>query len=351
MFNRSKAAKWLSSAAEMDTIVGLQFRCVMCSGILVMSESKHAKSGIILGAIAICLWSTTGALLCVGVSDIDVWQFLAVSCGLTGVFQLTVHGIRKREFASCFRLPWRLWAIILGCFVVYNMLLPHGLAMCRNDSEKCVVNLVNYLWPVLIVVFSVIWVPGTRLSSRLLVAIVLSMLGIGLAGYESISSASGGEITEDFSIVPYLMVAAAAVLWAVFSSLQARWRAWSGKFVTPPLAFISISAIAGIVCIARWQWQPLSLRQWMVICMLAFGPYGVGYLLWERALHRAPATLLGMMASATPVLSTFVLCLVQRHMPGKYIIAGALLISMAVLLTVIGKSRSGGVSGISGSPD
>jgi hypothetical protein len=76
------------------------------------------------------------------------------------------------------------------------------------------------------------------------------------------------------------------------------------------------------------------------VILAAIGPLGGGYMLWELALHRAPGTLLGLLGSATPVLSTvclmgmFALTGSVRAGGARYavLLAASVLIGAAVVL-------------------
>ncbi|MCX6914156.1 MAG: EamA family transporter, partial [Verrucomicrobia bacterium] len=63
------------------------------------------------------------------------------------------------------------------------------------------------------------------------------------------------------------------------------------------------------------------------------GPLAVGYLLWEIALSKAKVHTLSLLAATTPVLSTFLLCLFLRTLPGPELIIAALLVGGGVLLS------------------
>lgn len=71
------------------------------------------------------------------------------------VFRRVYHG----ELRTAVRLPWRLWAVPLLCFVVYGLVWPLAL-VTSSPKQVCGVSLINCLWPVLTVLFSVWWEPA-----------------------------------------------------------------------------------------------------------------------------------------------------------------------------------------------
>ena len=79
------------------------------------------------------------------------------------------------------------------------------------------------------------------------------------------------------------------------------------------------------------------------IIFVGLGPEGAGYLMWELALHRAAASTLGLLGSATPVLSTlWLLAMFASTADGKTqpdmskLLAGAFLIGVSVLIGTLG---------------
>jgi drug/metabolite transporter (DMT)-like permease len=63
------------------------------------------------------------------------------------------------------------------------------------------------------------------------------------------------------------------------------------------------------------------------------GPLAAGYLFWELALPKARVQTLSLIAAATPILSTLLLCGFLKTPPGPELLVAALLVSGGVLLS------------------
>ena len=302
-----------------------------------MVESRRSRAGIVLGMIVVLLWSSSSALIYLGGRSVGVWQFVALSMGLGAICQLVAYAVWKRDLRRRLALPGRLWLALIFGFVLYELLYPWAISASVDPAQVCGVNLINYLWPILTVVCSVLWVQGIRLTWRLGAGIVLSLAGLALANMRLLGLRSGPEAP----VWPYLLIAVAAVAWAIYSSLLARWRDWAGGYTTAPIGFLAVSAVTGCICAATGRWQPLDTGQWALVLLFGIGPCGAGYMLWELALHRAPASVLGMMSATIPILSTLLLCAVQRYLPDPWLIIGAACVSLAVILTVRRGRRQG----------
>jgi drug/metabolite transporter (DMT)-like permease len=291
---------------------------------------KH-KAGMTMGLACVLVWSTTAMLVSLGGKRMSAWQFVACASGLGGAAQWAYYIFAAPRGISCLRLPWRLWAVTALAFVPYGLILPTALILCgANDAELCGVNLINYLWPVLTVVCALLWVPGTALTWRMALAIPLALAGLALANQDVVAAWAHGRAGGP--ALPYVLAGAAAIIWATYSSLLARWRGWANRYATAPIGFVLTGAIAAAICQMNHQWSPLDGRAAVSILLCGLGPFGFGYLLWELALHRAPAGSLGLLATAIPVLSTVLLCAVSGHWPASIFLAAGM-VSVAALFS------------------
>lgn len=296
-----------------------------------------------MGLAAVLIWATSASCaLWIG-RQVGVWQYLALGNLVGGVGQIVLYRMMGQEVRSLFILPWRLWAVAVLGFVIYSACYATGLISATSDTQAVGVGLMNHLWPVLTVVFAVFLVPGTRMSARLGLALALSFLGLIVAsGHEIVQARLSG------SSLPYVLGGLAGICWGLYSALIARWRDWCHDYVTAPVGFLMVSAASIVICSVKGEWQPVDMRTWLAILFLGLGPNAAGYMLWEKALHRAPATTLGLLASATPLLST--LCLLglfavtgQSHsLPPRWgsLLLGAVLITAAVLLSSVKFGRT-----------
>lgn len=136
------------------------------------------------------------------------------------------------------------------------------------------------------------------------------------------------------ALVPYFLAALAAVTWAIYSALLARWKAWAGNYVTSPLGFLLIGLFAMLRLATKDEPGPSGVAALWPTLLYGIGPLGAGYLLWELALPRASVQALSVMAAATPILSTALLCVVLKQVPGLALIMAAVLVSAAVVYCV-----------------
>jgi drug/metabolite transporter (DMT)-like permease len=257
-----------------------------------------------MGGSAILLWSLSSACIYYVGRQLGVWQFLALTAGIAGLVQLAVYLAMGRRLRHLLLPPARLWLAIGLGFVLYEFLYTWALVASRTPTQTMGASLMNYLWPTLTVVFSVWWVAGERLHGRLVLSMLLSLVGLLLVNGRALARPEPG-----ISALPYVLGGLAAVCWAAYCALTSRWRAWAQDYAASPVGFLLVSLAAAVVCRVQHAWLPMDARAWLGVVFTALGPWAAGYLLWELALHRAPGTVLGLLASATPVLSTVCLML------------------------------------------
>ena len=276
----------------------------------------HRRLGFALGIAAILCWASAGAAASWLGKNLGLWPTLTIACGIGGLAQLVCYLAMGHSVRATLLPPAKLWGIILLGFPLYEFAHVAALTLSVGDTQTVGVNLINYLWPTLTVLFAVMWVPGTRGSMRLGVAAAVALAGVAVGnwrgvetvfGREAVSASNGWNGAAQLPLTPYLLVFVAAVAWAVYSALLSRWRAWADQYSTATPGFLSVSLVAAVVATARGDWRPLSSVEWLVAVLAGLIVYAAGYMLWELAIHRAPAEKLGLLSGAVPILST--LCL------------------------------------------
>jgi len=320
-------------APDQDRLTGPALNTAAASD----SAAHSARLGLVLGSVAVLFWSFGSSLIFLGARQAGTWPFVAIAALVGGGFQLLGWRLHRGGLRSAVWLPWRLWAVSLPCFVLYGLVWPWALV---SSSAKQVfgVSLINYLWPVLTVLFSAWWVPGARLKTRTVLATFLALAGLVCANLQHIrdllAAGDSAGVSPARRFLPYGLALLAAVTWAVYSTLLARWRDWARNYVTSPLGFLLTGTIACVITAFTGSMPAkLSAPGTLLIICYGAGPLAVGYLLWEIALAKARVHTLSLLAAATPVLSTFILCLFLRTLPGPELIIAALLVGGGVMLS------------------
>ena len=265
-----------------------------------------------LGAIA--LWASLAAL---GVSLTHVPPFL-----LTGI-ALVIGSIPAWPLVlrnpSLWRVPPRTLALGVYGLFAYHFLLFIAL----RHAPPVEANLVNYLWPLFIVVLAPVVLPGVALRLPHVLAAVLGFGGAALA------IAGGRELsgTLAWGYLPALM---SAFIWATYSLLTKRVAA----FPTTAIGLFGlVSGVLSLLCHVLLEPSvALQARDWGLLAVLGLGPLGASFYLWDKALKLGDARHIGILSYITPLASTALLLLVSgRPFSWSIAISTAMIISAAVL--------------------
>ncbi len=270
-----------------------------------------------LGAIA--LWATLASL---GVALQHVPPFL-----LTGL-ALLIGSVPSWPLVRHWRVP--LSTLALGLYGLFGYHLLLFIALRHAPAVQA--NLVNYLWPLLIVLLAPLLLPGMRLKPVHFVAGLSGFAGAAIAILGP-TGASGSQWSWGFA-----PAFASAVVWASYSLLTRRVRA----FPTAAIGLFGlVSGLLSLLC--HWLLEPAAMLQpldWALIAAMGLGPLGAAFFLWDRALKLGDPRQIGILSYLTPLASTLLLLLVTRQpLHWSILAAGALIIGGAMLGV---RARGGG---------
>jgi drug/metabolite transporter (DMT)-like permease len=267
-----------------------------------------------LGAIG--LWASLAAL---GVSLSHVPPFL-----LTGV-ALLVGSVIAIPLSG---MDWRRWRVPLSTLAlgVYGLFGFHFLLfIALRHAPPVQANLINYLWPLGMVVLAPWLLPGKQLTGRHLLASLMGFAGAALA----IVGGRGASVDVVWAW-GYLLALASAFVWASYSLLTQR----VPHFPTAAIgSFAAVSGSLSLLC-HWWLETPvvLSAQDWGLMALLGLGPLGGAFFLWDAALKRGDAQQIGVLSFLTPLLSTLVLLISQGQMPNISVVLAALMIVGAAVV-------------------
>ena len=187
---------------------------------------------------------------------------------MTGI-ALTIGGMLGVGRVKEWRVPLPTLLLGVGGIFGYHVMLFTAF----RTSPIVEANLINYLWPLLIVLLTPAILPGVGLKPRHVLGAVMGLAGAALI-------ATGGSIHPDLAALPgYLLAAAAALTWALYSLLTKR---------MPPFGSGAVGAFclaAGLLSLGVFFLQAGSggfstVRgsDWPFLLLLGIGPMGAAFL-------------------------------------------------------------------------
>ena len=289
------------------------------------------RAATLIGLTAILMWSLL-AVLTVATGKIPAFQLAAMTFAI-GALVGPLTWIGRPNAVRALWQPPLAWIVGVGGLFGYHAL--YFLAL--RFAPPAEAGLLNYLWPLLIVLFSSL-LPGERLAPHHLIGAVL-----GLGGTVALFAGS----TDGFAPgqLPGLIAAfIAAFVWAAYSVMSRKLKAVPTDAVAGfCLATALLAALLhGMVEVTVWPDTP---AQWLAIIALGVGPVGAAFYAWDIGMKRGDIRVLGAASYATPLLSTGFLMMAGFAKPSANIAIAAVLIAGGGLIAakdMIGKKSMPG---------
>jgi drug/metabolite transporter (DMT)-like permease len=271
------------------------------------------RTATLIGLTAILMWSLL-AVLTVATGKIPAFQLAAMTFAI-GALVGFLTWLGRPGAARALRQRPAAWIVGVGGLFGYHAL--YFLAL--RFAPPAEAGLLNYLWPLLIVMFSAL-LPGERLAPHHVIGALLGLTGTVLL----FAGNSGGFAPGQ---VPGLVAAfVAAFVWAAYSVMSRRLSSVPTDAVAGfCLATALLAAgVHGLVEVTVW---PETVAQWLAIAALGIGPVGAAFYAWDIGMKRGDIRVLGAASYATPLLSTAFLILAGFARPSAGIAIAALLIA------------------------
>src|SRR3984885_14648241 len=290
-----------------------------------------SRAATLIGLTAILMWSLL-AVLTVATGRIPAFQLAAMTFAI-GALVGFLTWIGRPAAVGALRQQPIAWIVGVGGLFGYHAL--YFLAL--RFAPPAEAGLLNYLWPLLIVLFSSL-LPGERLARHHIVGALLGLAGTVLlfAGNRSGGFAPGQ--------VPGLAAAfVAAFVWAAYSVLSRKLKSVpTGAVAGFCLATALLAAfVHRMVEVTVW---PETTAQWLAIIVLGVGSVGAAFYGWDIGMKRGDIRVLGAASYATPLLSTAFLIMAGFAKPSASLAIAAVLIAGGGLIAAKDMLRKTSIS-------
>ena len=292
-----------------------------------MTPDTVRRRAMAAGLAAICLWGSLAALSVLA-GPVPPFQMVAMTFAVGASIGIVRARCRGVGWAGLVRWPAKVWLLGIGGLFGYHALY-FGALQLAPPAEA---NLVNYLWPLLIVLLSAP-LAGENERGRLGWT-HLAGAGLGFAGVALLAFGRGLTFAGDHAMghaLGYALALGCAFTWALYSVLSRRF----GDTPTDAIAgFCAASAVLSLLCHlvfehTAWPSTPLA---WLAVLALGLGPTGSAFYFWDRAVKRGDLRALGAFSYATPILSTAILIACGLAEPTGALLLAALLVTVGAAL-------------------
>ncbi len=248
------------------------------------------KFGYAYATLTISLWSLS-AYFSAHLKRISPFLLVGVSFTLAGL--MGIYRIRT----------WKAPLVVFGIGIagVFGYQVLYFLAFQHAPAIE--VNLINYLWPLFIILLSPVYLKGYGLRWYHILGGLVGMLGAAVV------VSSGALHVRLSNMSGYAYAAIAALIWASYSLLIRRHQPLPDTLVS--WFCLSAGLLALVVFIASKPAYPgdwsLTWREWLYIVLLGIGPNGTAFVTWNLALKHGDPRAIGSFVYLTPLFSTLVL--------------------------------------------
>src|SRR6516165_1818750 len=273
-----------------------------------------AGTATLIGLTAILMWSLL-AVMTVATGRIPAFQLAAMTFAI-GALVGSLTWIGRKGAIGALRQAPLTWIVGVGGLFGYHALYFLALRLAPPAEA----GLLNYLWPLLIVLFSSL-LPGERLAPHHVIGAML-----GLAGTVLLFAGNRGEGFMPTQVPGLIAAFVAAFIWATYSVLSRRLKSVPTDAVAGFCAATALLA-ALVHALAETTVWPDTALQWLAIVGLGVGPVGAAFYTWDIGMKHGDIRVLGAASYATPLLSTAFLILAGFAKASANIVIAAILIA------------------------
>jgi drug/metabolite transporter (DMT)-like permease len=254
----------------------------------------HRSKATLTGLTAVLMWSMLGVFTA-GSGDVPPFLLNGLCFGLSGLGAI-VWLVASGRGLGALRQPAKVWLVGTGGLFGFHALYFTAL----RNAPPVEANLVNYLWPLLIVLFSGL-LPGERLRVHHVAGVTLGFVGAAL-----LVSGGGSVRLAPEHALGYAAAIASALTWSSYSVISRRMAAVPTEAVA---GFCLATAVLSLAAHGLFEETtlPATAGQWSMVLLLAVFPVGLAFFVWDYGVKRGDIQVLGAAAYAAPVLSTLTL--------------------------------------------
>jgi drug/metabolite transporter (DMT)-like permease len=242
---------------------------------------KHLS--VVLAALTILCW---GSLATFGNLLIHLPPFYTL--GVTFLIGSLPAFFRPKKMFP----HWRILLVGVSGFFGYHFFLFYAFRFAPAIEA----NLINYLWPMFLVMMTPLFFHDQKLKVYHFVGALLSVIGCVV-----LVAGKGGELkTQHLS--GYLLAFGAALCWPLYSITKKKLPP------TPVWAIGSFCLVSGVLSLMTHFWlEPrvvLRPQDPLLLFLMGIGPFGLAFYCWDLALRLGDSRVIGALSYLTPVLST-----------------------------------------------
>ena len=301
--------------------------------LLMKTQAQPDARATVLGVVAILLWSSTIAFARTISENLGAVRTGALVFLGAGILASVVEIGRPGGFRRFSGLSVRYLFLCGLPFVAYMALLYAAIGTATTREAVIEVGIINYLWPTLVLVFS-LGIQGHRARGAFWIGVLLALTGSVVTTVDA-QHLSISRFLDHLApnALPFLMAAAAAGLWALYSNLSRTIGRDSQGNALPLFLLAAGIALSGLAMLLPESAPVWTRRVGWELGYLIVLPTFLAYSLWDFAIQRGHFLFIGAMSYFTPILSTLIAALRLGIHPGLGLWVGCVLVTGGAILS------------------
>jgi drug/metabolite transporter (DMT)-like permease len=292
-----------------------------------MMHHNEKIRATLVGFLAIPIWASLSLLTFLS-GTIPPFQLVAMSffvATLVGLVMILFQGVDP-----LFQI-FDIKALLLGVAGLFGYHFFFFLALRHAPILEA--TLINYLWPLLIVLFSALLPAVHQDQTMRWWHLAGACMGFGGAIIVVLvdKRGSGGVLMSTGNWFGYGAALAAALVWSSYSVASRLFSNVPTQAVTLYCLITMLAAVIAHLIFEQTIW-PTTGVGWLAVFLLGLGPVGGAFYFWDYGMKRGDVRLLGVLSYLVPLLSLLLLIITGISSPKTLIwIAALLIIGGAVL--------------------
>ena len=279
--------------------------------------------------ITILLWGTAGVctkLLCETLTSMQILSasvfFASLSLIFVSIFQ------KKSRIIKEYKAKDYLKFLIFGFIGIFLYTYLFNTAVLLLPVQEAFV--INYLWPIMVMVFSVI-ILKDKFNIYKLIALLISFFGV------IVIATKGNIFSMNFAnLNGVLMDVLGAVCCGLFFVLVKK----NNYDNTTSMMFYYIFAFLISAIYLKFNFPVISTKELLLLIWLGAFTKGISYITWGLAIKSEDSAKLANFAFITPVISTILSVLLLKEKLYLYFVVGLIFIISGVLFQSLMKKDS-----------
>jgi drug/metabolite transporter (DMT)-like permease len=254
-------------------------------------QPVSSKSATLLGTAAILLWSTLASLTVLS-GRLPPFQTTAMAFAIGGSVIALAALVRGR---AAFMRPTPA-SLALGVYGLFGYHALYFAALALAPPAEA--HLLNSLWALFIVLFAAL-LPGHKLQINHVIGALLGLAAAALLVWSRL----GVEDVAPSARLGFAFALGCALVWSSYSVA-------SRLLAEVPSESLAVSCLvtSALACLCTFLFEtwtlPSGATAWLALAALGAGPVGAAFLLWDIGMKQGDTSLLGVLAYASPVIST-----------------------------------------------